>query len=436
MSTKTSLPQLDISASKPLPLGEAQSSLGTIAEYSSHAQEIAENPGQARRYKLLKTARSLLPDERIAQCQHNIAPEHRTAVVQVNSITDRASFRGLIRCDSPQCPFCSFERSENDRHELSIALAEAQRMGYFPLMFTFTLSHQVHDRLEDLRAALRTGFDKVFSGRWYQEFKANWQIVGKITSSEVTYGKNGWHPHLHILMFASMDFDLKSLETIRADVSQRWQSKLKTLGFSANLAHGVDIRYAEADIADYIAKYGREPENPQWGVDTEIAKANVKRAAFGGLTPFQLLGVVAGIQADEDAAMMLLGSADVETLKKRCAALFCEFFYAYKGRARIHWGKMRKILDLEVALENFELLNHEEPGETFDVVLIERGLEWAKVNGAAGKDLRAELLAVCATKQAWLVMKFMRGHGIRGEVKLEAFSRLNQIAKDRKEVTQ
>lgn len=404
--------------------GAAQAStLGTIADSSSTLKK-GMDAGRRRRYKLLKAARKLLPDERIAQCQHSIAPECRIAEVRVSDTTDRVSFKNLIRCDSPQCPFCSVARSERDRHELSIALAQAQAMGYFPLMITFTLSHRAIDTLDSLRSALRTAFDKTFSGRWYQTFKDDYDVVGKITSSEVTYGRNGWHPHLHILMFTRIEIAGKWLSVMQAEIGQRWREKVKTLGYSASLAHGVDVTTAESAIADYVSKWGREPLEREWGVDVELAKSNVKSASRGGLTPFQLLGAYAGIQADLDAAWLLLGGDDREAVKTRCGALFAEFWYAYKGRSRLHWGQMKNILELDDALCLYDQENPQPEPDDWTIFMCERGPVWNRIIGTRGRDdLRADLLAVCATRDAWQVRTWLAQHGIHGGIPPDAFER-------------
>jgi hypothetical protein len=304
------------------------------------------------------------------------------------------------------------------------------------MLLTFTLSHHAGDSLKSLERGLRTAFDKTFSGRWFQEFKAEWRVVGKITSSETTHGKNGWHPHLHVLLFTELEYAGKWPEAMEMQISERWIDKLKTLGFSANLAHGVDVRTAQSDIADYVAKWGREPIEAGWGADTELAKANVKRATSGGLTPFQLLGAAAGIQADLDAACILLG-ADREVVKKRCAGLYVEFFNAMKGRARLHWGDMWRILDMDAAIADFEHDNPTKDADTWTIFFCERGEIWNYLRGVkTGVDLRAELLEVCATKDAQKVRSWLAEHRIKGGIPDDAFERSLEFVEVSNEVEQ
>jgi len=389
------------------------STLGTIAEYSSHAQNGIENPAYARRFRLLRAARSLLPSERIADCQHAIAPNSKVQVV-VSPDRAGASFQNLVCCESMSCPFCAVAASERNRHELSVALAQAKDMDLYPFMVTMTLSHRAGDALVGLLDALKTAYDRVFSGRWYQELKDEWGIVCKIRTTEVTVGKNGWHPHLHILFFAGRKYDDGYLEALRQNIGKRWRGWLKRAGASANMAHGVDVTNAESSIADYISKWGHEPINGAWGVDHEIAKANTKKAQNGGLTPFALLDAASGNSEALDAAFRLIGG-NRATLQARCGFLYTEYFYAFKGRSRIHWGNARKVLDLEAALWVYEQQNPVEQHETYVMAQCFDNLAWHWLRGKFdGKDRRAEFLTVCATRDAYAVKQWIIDNRARG----------------------
>ena len=404
-------------------LAVGQPSLGILADGSSTPAEQTENPGQVRRFQLLKTARNLLPDERIADCQHAIAPNFSAVAVEVDADQESAHFRNLIRCESPQCPFCAVARSEDDRHQLSVAMAQAQNDGMFPVLLTFTLRHQNSDTLDSLQKSLRTAFNKTFSGRWYQDFKQRWEVVGKVTTRECTYGRNGWHPHLHILMFLRLELTERWTGEMQAEIATRWAEKLQISGFTANLVHGVDVRTADSDIADYIAKFGREPTSSTWGADTELAKANVKRASLGGLTPFQLLGAAAGIADDLNAAILMI-DGDRAAVRRKAGMLYAEFFRTMKGKPRLSWGDMKRILELDDALHLFAQENPEPERDTWDMALIQSGPDWKTITGGnGGPDLRADLLAVCATRNAGRVNAWLIKNGITGGVPPNAFER-------------
>ena len=210
---------------------------------------------------------------------------------------------------------------------------------------------------------------------------------------------------------------------MQAEIATRWAEKLQMSGFTANLVHGVDVRTADSDIADYIAKFGREPTSSTWGADTELAKANVKRASLGGLTPFQLLGAAAGIADDLDAAILII-DGDRAAVRRKAGMLYAEFFHTMKGKPRLHWGDMKRILELDDALDLYAKENPEPERDTWDMALIQSGPDWKTITGGnGGPDLRADLLAVCATRNAGRVNAWLIKNGITGGVPPNAFER-------------
>lgn len=398
------------------------SPLGIFAEFPSTREKSEDQPTAKdritqQRFKLLRRAAQLLPDERISECQVRLAPEHDSVHVMRNTESGDVFFRHLVRCESYSCPICAYWRSEQDRHELSVALAEAEKLGLFPILVTCTLRHHAGDDLTDLREAVNTAFDRTFSGRWYQDFKDQNMIVGKISSWEVTYGKNGWHPHKHVLFFSELELVGKWIDKLADELKTRWIEQLHKLGYDATWANGIDVRTAESDIAAYIAKHGREPMEKSWGVDSEIAKSPVKSARLDGLTPFELLAAADGQKEALERFTAILGWKDTNTIKIHAGLLFKEYFYAFKGRARIHWGSMRKILSVDDALEAFAAANPPSDIEPQIVACIARGDEWRKVHGGrSGIDRRAELITHARKASYTDLAAWFKKHGIEAAI--------------------
>lgn len=332
------------------PLGVSGAApLGSIAENSS----AAPNTPYHARWQLLKTARKLLPNERIASCQNYMAPD--AGNVQIRIKEGKASYHNLIRCDSPSCPHCAAARAEQDRHELSVAIAQAKRLGYHVALVTATLRHNPTDSLMGLIRGLKTAWNDVFSGRFYTYLKSDWGMVGKVVALETTYGLNGWHPHLHALVFFDIPLSSTQIEHLRGLVADKWRYSLVKTGHDATFENGIDVRTAESDIAAYIAKYGREPREWSWGADSELARANQKLSSHEGLTPLELLGAASGHQgALQRFYEHIGGNSNPLVIAARGGHLWTEFYYATKGRARLHWGRMKQILGLAAALEQFD----------------------------------------------------------------------------------
>lgn len=400
---------VSINVSEPAP---KSTHLVRIAQSSSHEKnpQIAENPQDAairRRFKLLKAARRLLPGERIAECNSAQAPLSAYVVGNYNPEHKTASYQNLVHCDSFSCPVCAVRRSEEDRQRLSVILAETGKRDLFPVLITLTLQHHAGDQLDELRSTLRESFDGAFSGRWYANLVEEYGIVSKVSAYEVTYGKNGWHPHMHVLMFMSLEVSGRWLVDFEAKLRERWIGQLQRRGFDASWAHGLTVATADSKIADYIAKFGREPLDQEWGADSEMAKAPVKRARRDGLTPLELLSAAAG---DADALARLggvLALDDRQLLKTRAGALYVEYFRAFKGKPRLFIpAKLRKMIDLDIAVAALEAAAVESP--TLPMVMCSRDV-WKDVQR---RDLDAELLVMVRQGDAFMLLTWLTRNGI------------------------
>lgn len=405
------------------------STLGTHAQNPSHARKsISEQtPAQllkGRKYKRLRQAAKLLPNEKIASCQKTVAPGFAYAVGRSNG-----HFGGLEACDSPSCPHCAVARSERDRHELTIALAEAAKLGWKPFMVTLTLRHTTFDKLCELLDLLTTAFDKCFSGRWYQDLKDEYQLKAKVKTWESTYGKNGHHPHLHILMWTGIPLNEHGFAGLRKTVGLHWLETLKKLGGSASLEYGISIETADSKVAEYIAKWGHEPSEHSWGIESEMTKSQSKQSHLDGLVQQQILGAAAGEADQLEKLSFIHPGLSQNELKDLAGKLYREMFFAFKGKPRLHWGNTKKLLNLDAALAAWDEANPPAADEHYDIVLIERGAEWLKVHGGyKGEDLRASLSDVCATGNPFMVRQWLTDHQIVGIIPDDAWERFNQLA--------
>jgi hypothetical protein len=418
--------QKNIDSAKP-----EKSTLGIYAQYPSTAEKSAKadsspTPAQLlkkRKYKRLRKAAQLLPTEKIANCQKCIAPGYAYAVGRTNG-----HFRGLEACDSPSCPHCVAARSERDRHELTIALAEAAKLGWKPFMVTLTLRHMRQDLLVALLDMLTEAFDKCFSGRWYQDLKDEYQLKTKVKTWETMTGSNGWHPHLHILIWSGLQLNDYAFAGLEKTIGLRWLETLKKLGGSALLEYGISIETADSKIADYIAKWGHEPSESSWGIESEMTKAHSKHSRLEGLTPFEVLGAAAGEADQLERLARIYPALSSDELKTFAGKLYVEYFKAFKGKPRLHWGNTKKLLNLDEALAAWDEANPPAPDEHYDMVMIERGAEWLKVHGGyKGDDLRAELLDVCSTGNPYLVRQWLADREIVGIIPDNAWDQFNQV---------
>ena len=290
---------------------------------------------RVKRFLLQEEACKLLPSERVNNCLKKRISKDKGVLVKYNPVTKAACYGNLQLCSSVWiCPVCAAKISEKRRSELKQGIARHRKNGGHVYLLTLTNSHHFGDNLMELMAGQKKALKYLWSDRKSKEHFAELGKVGHITANEVTHGENGWHPHMHILLFFDKAVDIKELQTF---IAKYWQhcckkSKLK----EPSLEHGCDI--TDGGFADrYVAK---------WGIEEEMTKSHIKKGREGGLTPFDLLRLSEG------------GC-------ERSGQLFQQYAAAYKGKRQLSWSSGLKDL-LGVPKTTDKQLAEEEDAESVE----------------------------------------------------------------------
>jgi hypothetical protein len=283
-------------------------------------------------------------------------------------------YSGLQVCASVwTCPVCAAKITERRRIELEKAIKKAYELGLYVYFATYTFSHHQKEPLKDNLNRFKTARHAVKSGRFAKDFKEKYHIVGTIEVLEVTYGhfSNGWHPHSHELIFTREPLDL---ETFGPELRNKWEYEAARQGLTMN-KHGFHITGTKGAIADYIAKFGKEPKDPKhvWGPEAELSKGHLKKGHNKSeedehLTPF---GILRAIRK---------GRTELEPV-------FVEYAAAFKRRHQLQWSPGLKKL-LEVDEKTDEELAEEKQEQAPPILAIDKSV-WPYVTG---NDYKAELL--------------------------------------------
>jgi hypothetical protein len=358
----------------------AASALGTSAKSASGpkrrrltATERSEaiKGARASRWGIQGEGRRLMPRERVATCMWGVKPGVSQVAVLL-SPQGQAHYGGLMTCGSVWvCPICAAKITERRRTELQAAVEAARAAGLRVLLLTYTFSHHAHQRLERLVGALLEATKAMKSGRRATQRNEAYGVIGAVRALECTYGdENGWHPHTHELVFLPQEADA---EAYASEVREAWAAAAARIGMAMN-EHGFDWSDTNERIADYVSKFGREPE---WQESSELTKWHIKRAGGERMTPWDLLR--ASAEGDEQAS-----------------ALFVEYAVAFKGRRQLFWSPgLRETLRLGEELTDEELA--EEPQE--EAVFL-GGLTRQQWHLVLMNDARAEVLAA-AEEGGW-----------------------------------
>jgi hypothetical protein len=172
------------------------------------------------------------------------------------------------------------------------------------------------------------------------------------------------------------------------EIKCRWGSAVKSAGGFASYQHGCDVRFSDADIADYIAKWGKDPK---WTAAHEMTKSVSKYASNDGRTPLQLLSDY--FYGDTDAGRLWL-----------------QYALNFKGQHQLYWSRgLRALLGLEPEKSDEELATEQE-----EIAIILASLSIGAWRVVVANDARAELLEVAASGDKQQVLAFLGQLGVSG----------------------
>lgn len=286
-----------------------------------------------------------------------------------------AHFAGLHLCGAVWlCPVCGPKVRQRRAVELDQAAGRwLERYGAGSVMLlTLTLPHDDGEQLGDVLGAVRKGYGLLMSGRAWQQDKADYGLAHYVRAHDCTYGGNGWHPHVHAVLFSRRGLTPGELERLQRRLATRWADAVETTyRRRPDLEHGVQLEAARSlsDVNRYVCQVVVGERNERTApVAYEVARGDLKTASRAGhLTPWQILELTQYPDTRDDAA-----------------DLWAEWEAATKGVHAIRWSKgLRKELELEPEATDEELAAEEVGGE---VAYEFTDLEWyqlTKLSAAA-----------------------------------------------------
>ena len=305
-----------------------------------------------------------------------------------------AHYKSLIVCGSVWlCPLCAAKISERRRDELERAVSRHIAQNGAVYMATYTVSHSRYDDLSCLLQAFLRARKRIKQGKYAQWRKRDFGIVGTISVLEATWSSlNHWHPHSHELFFTLACLSDLNSATYEQKARTAWQQAAAHEGLRMDEEHGFRLDRTYGAVADYIAKFGREPVRKPWGIESEMTKGHIKTgrgSVIEHLTPFAML-----YQIMQGNTVLI--------------PVFQEYAHWFKGRHQLHWSKglRKRLLDTDEEPTDEELA----AADLDDAMLL--GLitraQWRVV---LANDARGELLEVARSGDWQQVETFLAGIG-------------------------
>jgi hypothetical protein len=264
---------------------------------------------------------------RLRRCGRTVIDSRGVAVRLSNGC---AGYAGLAICGSVWCcPVCNAKIMARRAVEIGAAVGLWQSQGRPVAFMTFTMRHHRGQALTTLWEALSAAWKATTGGAPWVRAKARHGVAGWLRAVEVTHGPNGWHVHVHLLLFLDGPTDVAELHRSMFD---RWRSALVKRGLSAPLAIAQDARLIDGPgdaLADYFTK--ATDQGHRIGLEFTQTQTKAARTRHSTRTPWGLLDDVEH-----------LGDAD-------SLDAWHEWERGSKGKRQLTWSKgLRQMLGLLV----------------------------------------------------------------------------------------
>lgn len=277
--------------------------------------------------------------------------------------------------------------SPSDRKQRGVSVNPVVERGIS--LMTLTLRHNSKQSLTEVWDAIAGCWQAVTNtaawrgGARTAGDKSRYGIAHWYRAIEVTHGKNGWHVHLHTVLFHDRVLSVDEKDSLADRVFDRWAAKAVRLGMRApSRDRGIDVVHVAASSDDAKSIGGYTCKGMLSGLAAETTTGQVTKEAKGdNRTPFQILGDLG------------------KQYTKRDHALWLEWEKGSKGRRQTGWSQGTKdVLGVNEMSDDQidDSLGDNDQSEV--VAMVGRGA-WGAI--ASDTEKRAAILdAVAATDSA------------------------------------
>lgn len=312
-------------------------------------------------------------------CGRKIIQEHGQNYVFLlkGKKTQKPFYHGVMKCGSVwRCPVCSKKITDYRQKEVYFLASEWLRKEGELSFITLTLRHNKTDSLKMMLNRLNGEFRKMQRTSIFRKIKSTYKITGFVKALEITYSfENGWHPHLHLLVFHNS----KDSEQLHKALIKQW-TKRKVLKATQKAQNAQSV-YNKNGISNYVTKWDLSAELTKssyvtkWDFSAELTKSSFKVSkSKRSFTGFALLKSI--IEGKFEGHQMQFAEWKYQ-----------EYIAATYRRHMIHISKeVRKLLTDQDLKSVEEILKDEIPDET--ICKIDKNL-WKEI---IAKKIEANLL--------------------------------------------
>lgn len=353
------------------------------------------------RRRLVRRARYQLRDElftasglpRVQWCgRRRLGPQ-----VSVLKGLRGAGFGGVAYCSSMwSCPVCSAVIRQRRAEELERGVTPFLDAGGGGLLLTLTIPHDFDDELNTTFRIVRNGWAFIRRNRKAKEAWERAGVVGTIKAVEITHGRNGWHPHLHVLVLTESPLTQDQAGDFAGAVQAAWVAGATPPGRRAPSAefgtHAQSLhvrgRLNRGRLVRYLAKV-QDEHGYRRGVGLEVTRGDLKTGRKTSKTPFELLAQLRQARLDGARAR-----------QRRLLGLWGEYERVTHGRHGIVWSRGLKAR-LGVEDKPDDQLVDESLNEGAEPILLLDAFAWLAVVRAGARSRVLDLAETATVLDVW-----------------------------------
>lgn len=338
---------------------------------------------------LRRKSNSMTPEEREktkgfrfcgSRVIHQLGAQPAVFVVRVSydKHADTTRYFGNANCHSAwACPYCTARVMAAKSTRIAAAIDALADQNQYAVMFTFTMPHLAFmscaESFQILKTAWRLfvrGANKGYVTRKHKlqdgtvtQYKIRNSEYGVLREElnirhcvrvyEFTHGKNGWHPHVHMLVWIPKN-NFDKVTDYESNLNKAWMHalKVKAKQYWREQNPNMSDDDIDAKAEALFARSANHPgftisKNPDgtprrttssqyisgWQAHEELTRTDLKKARNGHLTPHQIMdNALAAKTADE---------------RDKWLALYTEYAIATRGSRRVEISNsgLNKIID-------------------------------------------------------------------------------------------
>lgn len=257
----------------------------------SRGQRVA----RGLRFDLRDRGRDVTALARFAGCGRHRRPGAEGVTVKLSE-DGRASYGDVQMCALIwACPVCSAKIRQERAQRIEAAALRHTDQGGGLAFGTLTVPHDFGDDLAKTLTAVRETWRKTRENRAVRRLWKRLGLRGYVRSIETPYGRNGWHPHIHVLWFTTRPLTAAELVELGDVVHAAWATGAQSLGLRMpTREHGVRVQGIDQSgrgasaLAGYLAKV-QDAYGDTRSVGSEMTRGDLKRGRKQSRTPFELL---------------------------------------------------------------------------------------------------------------------------------------------------